>query len=252
VLARLFLLACLCLLAAGCSLDGQVVVEFSGTSPSRVTETIKPEQTPYHVAGVTSHNGQRVGITCAITMSFDVKEATGSAVLIQRRATRLRTRSLRRGTRYSFDCLGALVTELPADASDLRGVAESDTGATTALSARTVTSVRIGFGRRLRPAPHTLLAVARWPIDTSAGSYRVSFAFSLPAAHAFTQRVIYTASVSCGRSVYLQPLLPAVTSMKRSPPFTIHPSAQPATVPLPHIDPGITSNVETTKTLACS
>jgi hypothetical protein len=251
VLARSALLLGLCLLAAGCSMDGQVVVEFSGTSPARVTQTIKPEQAPYNVAGTTSRAGQRVGITCAITMSFDVKEATGSAVLIQRRAIHLRTKPLRRGTPYSFDCLGALVTELPADAFDLAAVAESDGGATAPLTVRSVTSVRIGFGKRLRPAPNRLLAVARWPVGLSPGSYRVRLSFSLPSAHAFSQRAVYAASMSCGRASYLQPLLPAVTSLKKAPAFAIHPSSQPTTVPLPHIDPGITSNVEAAKTAAC-
>lgn len=251
MLARPVLLACFCLLAAGCSLDGQVVVEFSGTSPVLVTETIKPEQTPYHVAGVTRKNGQRVGISCAITMAFDVREATGTAVLVQRRVTRLRTKPLRRGTRYAFDCLGPLVTQLPADAFDLHGAAESDAGGSTELGVRPVSSVRVGFGRRLRPATGSILAVATWPTETPPGSYRVRLSFSLPTAHVFVQRAVYTATVSCGGSRYLQPLLPAVTSMKQSPAFTIHPSSDPTTVPLPHLAPGINSQAQTTRTLAC-
>ena len=46
--------------------------------------------------------------------SFDVREATGSAVLIQLYVVHLRTRPLRRGTRYEIDCAGPLIIQLPA------------------------------------------------------------------------------------------------------------------------------------------
>jgi hypothetical protein len=249
---RLALLAALGCLAAGCSMEGQVVVQFSGTSPAIVTETISPDQGPYAVHGVTTKRGQRIGISCAVTMTYDVREATGTAILVQRRVTRLRTRPLRRGTAYSFDCLGALVTELPADAFDLHGVAERDSGGSTELAVSRVASARIGAGRRLRPEIGTQLAVARWPSTTPPGTYDIRLSFSLPTAHAFTQRAIYAAAVSCGHSRYLQPILPAVTSMKRSPAFTIHPSSKPTAVPLPHLAPGIASQAETSRALTCS
>jgi hypothetical protein len=252
VLARLFLLAALCVVAAGCSMDGQVVVQFEGTSPALVTEMIKPEQSPYHVQGVTRRNGQRVGIDCAITMAFDVKEATGYAVLIQRRVTRLRTKPLRRGTPYSFDCLGPLVTELPDDASGIRASAANDAGDSTQLTVRARTpSVLVGFGRRLRAESSTQLAVVSWPTTTPAGTYHVRLAFSLPTAHPFRQRAVYTAAVSCGRSRYLQPILPTVTSLAKAPVFAIHPAAEPTTVPLPHLAPGIESQAQVSRTLAC-
>jgi hypothetical protein len=233
-------------------MDGQVVVQFEGTSPSLVTETIKPEQTPYHVQGVTRRNGQRVGISCAITMAFDVKEATGQAVLIQRRATRLRTKPLQRGTPYSFDCLGPLVTELPDDAFGIRASAANDAGESTQLVVRSrAPSVLIGSGRRLRPESSTQLAVVSWPTATPPGTYHVRLSFSLPTAHAFRQRAVYTAAISCGRSRYLQPILPAVSSMPKAPAFAIHPATDPTTVPLPHLAPGIESNVQVSGTLAC-
>lgn len=233
-------------------MDGQVVVQFEGTSPSVVTETIKPEQSPYRVQGVTRRNGQRVGVDCAITMAFDVKEATGQAVLIQRRVTRLRTRPLPRGTPYSFDCLGPLVTELPEDAFGIDASAANDVGESTQLAVRSRTpSVLVGFGRRLRPESFTQLAVVGWPTATPAGTYHVRLSFSLPTAHAFRQRAVYTAAVSCGRSRYLQPILPAVTSLAKAPAFAIHPAAEPTTVPLPHLAPGIESQAQVGKTLAC-
>jgi hypothetical protein len=251
VLARLLLLAALCALAAGCSMDGQVVVQFEGTSPSVVTETIKPEQSPYRVQGVTRRNGQRVGIDCAITMAFDVKEATGQAVLIQRRVTRLRTKPLRRGTPYAFDCLGPLVTELPEDAFGIHASAANDAGESTQLTVRGTPSVLVGFGHRLRPESFTQLAVVSWPTTTPAGTYHVRLAFSLPTAHPFRQRAVYTAAVSCGHSRYLQPILPTVTSLAKAPVFAIHPAAEPTTVPLPHLAPGIESQAQVSRTLAC-
>ncbi len=247
------LLAGLCLAASGCSLDGQVLVHLSGGSPATVTETIKPEQTPYHVAGVTSRRGRRVGIDCAVTMAYDVKEATGTAVLIQRLVTRLRTRPLPRGVPYAFDCLGPLVVELPQDASGIRAQAIDGAGASTDLTVRPwVPSVHVGFGRRLRPESFTQLVLVRWPAATPPGSYSITLAFNLPTAHTFSERAVFTASVACGRSRYLQPILPPVTAMSSAWALTIHPSSDAATVPLPRLAPGISSQAERTRTLACA
>jgi hypothetical protein len=247
------LLCGLTLVASGCSLDGQVVVEFSGTSPLVVTESIKPEQTLHRVQGVTRRNGQVVGISCAVTMAYDVREATGTAVLIQRYAAHLRTKPLRRGTPYALDCLGALVVELPADAFGVRVAASAgDPASSVDLPVQVpVPSIRVGFGRRLRPEPRTQLALVRWPATLPAAGYHIRLSFSLPAARTFRQRAIYAAAISCGRSNYLQPILPPVRSMGRAPLFVIRPSAEPATVPLPRLAPGISSQAETTRTLAC-
>lgn len=247
------LLAGLCLVASACSLDGQVVVQFSGGSPTTVTETIKPEQTPYRVAGVTRRGGARAKIDCAITMAYDVKEATGTAVLIQRLVTHLRTKPLPAGTSYAFDCLGPLVVELPADAFGVEAKAVDAAGQATELVARPwVPSVHVGFGRRLRPESSSQLVLVRWPAATPPGSYSISLRFSLPTAHTFRERAVFTATVACGRSRYAQPILPPVTAMKDAWPLTIRPSGDPATIPLPRLAAGISSQSERTRTLACA
>jgi hypothetical protein len=95
------------------------------------------------------------------------------------------------------------------------------------------------------------LAVVRWPRTLPRGDYRVELSFDLPEARAIREKAVVTASVSCGRSSYVEPILPPVTSMARAPAFTIRPSADPIAFPLPRIAPGIAASAEATRTLSC-
>jgi hypothetical protein len=243
----------LSVIATGCAFDAQSLVRFSGTSPTVVvTESVKPQQIPYWVAGVTRRNGQVVRISCATTLLYDVKEATGTAVLVQQYVAKLRTRPLRRGTPYRLDCMGPLVVQLPAAASAVGATAASASGPHAALPTRAaVTSLRIAHGKRLRPELRTQLAVIQWPSDFTAGDYELELSFTMPDARPFREKAVYTASVSCGRSRYLQPILPPVSEMARAPALTIRPSADTLTVPLPRVAAGIRTYAETTRTLSC-
>ena len=55
----------------------------------------------------------------------------------------------------------------------------------------------------------------------SAGAHTAELTFSLSEARTFREKVIYTASVSCGRSKYLQPIRPLVTTMARARALTL-------------------------------
>jgi len=95
------------------------------------------------------------------------------------------------------------------------------------------------------------LAVVRWPRTLPRGDYRVELSFDLPEARAIREKAVVTASVSCGRSSYVEPILPPVTSMALAPAFTIRSSADPIAFPLPRIAPGIAASAEATRTLSC-
>jgi hypothetical protein len=236
------------LVAAGCTFDAGVAVQFPAASPTTVRESLRPEVTPHRVAGVTTRKRQVVRIDCSTTLVYDVREATGSAVLVQTYALHLRTRPLARGTAFAIDCAGPLIVELPADAASI----EAAVAASAPLAVQApVRSVPLAFGRRLRAERGTQLALIRWPPTLAAGNYDVDLAFVLPAAREVRERAVETASVSCGRSRYLQPILPPVTRMRRAPAFTLRPSSTPTTMSLPRVAPGIASYAEATRTLSC-
>jgi hypothetical protein len=238
--------------AAGCAFDGVIAIDFRGASPLVITETSNPEQTPHRAAGVTTRKGQIVGIDCAVTLVYDIREATGSTVLVQTYVLHLRTRRLARGIVYEFDCMGPLIVELPTDASAVQATSKSASGQPAPVPVRApVASVPLAFGRRLRPEPQMQLAVVRWPRTLPGGDYRLALSFSLPEARTIREKALDTVSVSCARSKYLQPILPTVTSIARVHAFTIQPSASPSTLPLPHIVGGIGSYAEATRTLSC-
>jgi hypothetical protein len=237
---------------AGCAFDSPVVVRFSGASPVEVTESFAPEQTPHRVHRRTTRAGQIVRIDCSTTISYDVKEATGTAVLTQTYVVHLRTRGLRRGTGYELDCTGPTVLELPVDASAVQASSTDTAGQETPLPLQAnVASVPVAFGKRLRPEPGMQLTVVRWPRALPPGDYRVELSFALPEARAIREKAIVTASVSCGRSRYVEPILPPVASMARVRAFTIRPSADPIAFPLPRFAPGIAASAEATRTLSC-
>jgi hypothetical protein len=238
---------------AGCALDGVIAVQFRGVAPLVVTESSNPEQTPHRVAGVTKRKGQVVGIDCLVTLVYDVREATGTAVLPQTFALHLRTRRLARGIAYEFDCMGPLIVELPIDASAIQATSTTAAGAEVPLPVQApVMSVPLAFGKRLRAEPRTQLAVIAWPRTLAAGEYRAEVSFSMPDTRAFREKVLDSASISCGRSRYLQPILPPATRMARVPALTIYPSASPITLSLPHIAGASGTYAETKRTLSCT
>jgi hypothetical protein len=237
---------------AGCAFDSPVAVRFGGGSPVEVTESFAPEQTPHRVHGRTTRPGRIVRIDCSTTISYDVREATGTAVLTQTYVVHLRTHRLKRGTRYELDCTGPTILELPADASAVQARSIDAAGQAAQLPLQApVASVPVAFGKRLRAEAGMQLAVVRWPRTLPRGDYRVELSFDLPEARAIREKAVVTASVSCGRSSYVEPILPPVTSMARAPAFTIRPSADPIAFPLPRIAPGIAASAEATRTLSC-
>jgi hypothetical protein len=241
------------LVAGGCAFDGVIALEFRGTSPLVVTESSMPEQTPHFVAGATTRKNQVVGIDCSVTLVYDIREATGTAVLAQTYVLHLRTRRLPQGRAYEFDCMGPLVVELPADAFAVQATSTSSAAAPVPLAVRApLASVPLAFGKRLRAENRTELAVLEWPRTLPAGDYQVALSFSLPEARVFREKALATASISCGRSRYLEPLLPSVTRMARAPAFTIYPSAGQTALPLPHVAGASGTYAEAKRTLSCA
>jgi hypothetical protein len=240
-------------LLAGCAFDAQVPVQFSIGKPPQVTELAAPDQVTQRVRGVTWRPRQVVGIDCATTVVYDVREATGSAVLAQTLVARLRTRPLRRGTAYSFDCTGPLIVELPQEVAGVHALATDSSGhQEDAAIQPTSTWLPLAFRRRLRADPGTRLFLLSWPQALAPGDSRVELVFDQPIARPFRQKALLAATVSCGRSRYLQPILPAVTSMARVPAFTITPSAEGAVIQIPRIAGAIGSQASTRRTLSCS
>jgi hypothetical protein len=235
----------------GCAFESPIEVQFPGTSPVVVQESLKPLQTPHRVHGVTNRRHEVVGINCSTTIVYDVNEATGPAVLVQRLVVRLRTRPLPRGLAYEFDCTGALIVQIPRDASAVQATATSSTGPSVALPAQApMTSIPIAFGRRLKAQAGTQLAVIR-PGPLSAGDYSAVLTFSLPGARTFRERALYAASISCGRARYLQPILPPVSKMAQAPRFRLSPSTSPIEFPVPRIAGANGAYRETTRPLSC-
>src|SRR5207244_6787676 len=134
----------------------------------------------HRVQGVTTRKGQVVRIDCDATILYDVREATGTAVLAQLYRLRLRTRRLPRGVAYSFDCAGPLVVELPTSASSIAATASTADGPATALPARAqVASVPLAFGKRLRAEPGTQLALVEWPRELPRGDFHLELSFDV-------------------------------------------------------------------------
>lgn len=95
------------------------------------------------------------------------------------------------------------------------------------------------------------LVVIGWPATLAAGDYRLELDFDLPDAHAFAEKAVYGASVSCGRASYVQLILPSVTSFAHVPAFTVDPAAGPTTIILPHIAGANALHAEATHALSC-
>jgi len=142
--------------------------------------------------------------------------------------------------------------ELPTNASDIQATATSTSEPQIALSVQApLTSIALAFGKRLWAEPRMQFAVVGQPA-LSPGGYTAALAFNLPEARAFREKVLYAALISCGRSKYLQPIRPLVTSMARVPVLTIQPSANETGFSVPHLFGGIRSYGEATRTLSCA
>jgi hypothetical protein len=240
-------------ISGGCAFESQIAVQFSPSSPVAVKESSSSELTPNHVQGVTRRAGQVVRVDCSVTVIYDVIDEAGPAVLPQLYRVHLRTRPLPRGTPYEVDCAGPLILEIPADAAGVEATSLSASGERLALPVQApVTSVPIGFGRRLRAEAGMQFAVVGWPRTLSPGEYRLELAFSLPEAGALREKAIFAASVSCGRVAYLQPLLPLVSKIARAPAFVIQPSAETTPLVVPHIIRANGTYAAATRTLSCS
>jgi hypothetical protein len=245
-------LVALPLVSAGCAFEGQIGLQLVGGGPVVVTQSSQVELTPHLVKGRTTHARQVVKIDCSVTGTFDVREATGSAVLVQTYVVHLRTRPLPRGTPYQLDCVGPVIVQLPTAASNVQGTATSASEGQLPLSVQApITSIAVAFGKRLRAEPGTLFAIVG-SSALSSGSYAVDLSFSLPDAGAFREKVLYTALIACGRSKYVQPIRPLVTKMSRVPALAVQPSSSPTSLSVPHLFGGIRSYGEATRTLSCA
>jgi len=244
-------LAGLLSVAAGCAFEGQIAVQLQEGAPVVVKQSSQVELTPHRIKGTTARAGQVIRIDCPITGTFDVREATGSAVLVQLYVVHLRTRPLPRGTPYQLDCSGPVIVQLPADASDVGATATDESGSPAELAVQApLNLIPLAFGKRLPADRGTQLAVVSWPA-ASAGSYGMELSFSLASPRLFREKVIYAALIACGHSKYFQPIRPLVTSMSRVPAFTIQPSANETGFSAPHLFGGIRSYGEATRTLSC-
>jgi hypothetical protein len=228
-MARAVLLVLVAVFAAGCG---------SHHATMTVRERFERVQDPHRVSGTTMRAGQVVRNDCAIGAVYTVREATGTAYLSQNEIVHLRLHAPRAGTAYELECLGPLVVELPAKATRVRA-----TVAHESVPVRTHVSVR-----PLRPAPGKQIVVFDWPRRTSAG---LELSFELPKARLIRERVVYTASITCGGSSYLEPLVPLSEGLGFVNAYTVPPHGRPFDFILPRIAPGISSHIEQTANLRC-
>jgi hypothetical protein len=220
-----------------------------------VRERFEAVQAPHRAAGTTASDGQIVRNDCTISATYKVREATGTAFLIQSQLVHLRLRVPGRGTAYQVECLGPLVVELPAGASKISAVAQDLSGGRQRqLAVHTSDSIQLPPGRSVRPAPRKQLVRVELPRRPGPeyDNYRVELRFRLPKAQLVRERVVYTASITCGGSSYLQPMVPLANDLGFVNAFTVPPHGGPFEFILPHIATGISSHGETTRALACA
>jgi hypothetical protein len=248
-LARgVIVLSGLAALAAGCG---------SARDSMVVRERFEAVQAPHRIAGTSSSAGQIVRNDCMISAVYKVREATGTAFLTQTQVVHLRLGVPTKGTAYELECLGPLLAELPSRASKVEAAAHDLSGGLLrTLSVRTrASSVRLAPGRRLWPAPGKQLVVVEWPRRTGSAydNHRVELSFRLPKAKALLvrERVVYTASVSCGASSYLQPVVPLTNDLGFVNAYTVPSDGKPFDFIVPRLATGISSHAEVTRTLAC-
>jgi hypothetical protein len=68
----------------------------------------------------------------------------------------------------------------------------------------TSTWLPLAFGRRLRADPGTRLFLLTWPQASAPGDSRVKLVFDQPNARSFREKALLAATISCGRTRYLQ------------------------------------------------
>jgi hypothetical protein len=251
ILAAL-VLAAFTVAAAGCAFEGQIAVQFRQGAQVVVEQSSQVAVTPHLIKGTTTRAGQVARIDCSVTGTFDVREATGTAILVQTYVVHLRTRPLPRGIPYQLDCAGPVIVQLPVDAADVSATATDEAGSSQELAVQAPRSaIPLASGKRLRAERGTQFALLSWPA-ASAGNFRMEMSFSLPSVRAFREKVVYAALIACGRSKYFQPIRPLVTSMARVSAFTIQPSTSETGYSTPHLFGGIRSYGEVTRTISCA
>ena len=219
-----------------------------------VRERFEPIQTPRRVEGTTTRAGQPARANCSLAAVYKVREATGTAFLIQSQLLHLRLHPPGRGTAYEVECLGPLVVELPAAATRVKATELTRSGDRRgSVPVRTHASVRLAPGRRLRPAAGKQIVVVQWPRHQGSAydDYMLELSFEVPKASLVRERVAYTASVSCGSTSYLETVVPLDEGLGFVNAFTVPPHGRPFDFILPHIATGISSHSEETRTLAC-
>ena len=226
-------------LAAGCGSSDRTVLH----------QRFESVQAPQRVAGTTVRPRQGVGTVCKLSAVYKVREATGTAYLIQTELVHLRLRPARAGTRYAVDCRGPLIVELPAGAAQVEA-----TSGKQELRVRRLTEVQLGPGEPVQAQPRAQLVAVDWP-DATAATYddrKLELRIELPHKPRFLrERVVYTASVSCGRSSYVHPVVPLIEDLGFVNATTIPRGGKPFDFVLPHLAGGISSHAEVTRKLAC-
>ena len=219
-----------------------------------VRERFEPIQVPRRAEGTTTRAGRPVRADCSLAAVYKVREATGTAFLIQSQLLRLRLHAPRRGTAYSVECLGPLVVELPAAASRVEATELTRSGHRRgSVRVRTHASVRLAPGRTLVPAPGKQIVTVQWPRHAGAAhdDFKLELSFELPKAPLIRERVAYTASVSCGGASYVEPVVPLGEGLGFVNAFTVPSHGRPFDFILPHIAAGISSHGEESVNLAC-
>src|SRR5262249_12921478 len=226
----------------------------SGRDTMTVRERFEPIQVPRRVGGTTRQAGRPVRVDCSLAAVYKVREATGTAFLIQSQGLHLRARPPRRGTAYEVECLGPLVVELPAAATRVEAAELTRSGHRRwSVPVRTHASVRLAPGEALRPAPGKQVVLVQWPRRTGEAhdDFKLELSFEVPKDPLIRERVAYTASVSCGGASYVEPVVPLGEGLGFVNAFTVPPHGRPFDFALPHTATGSSSHEEETVTLGC-
>ena len=235
-------------LSAGCGSD-------SGRATMTVRERFEPIQVPRRIVGTTTRAGQPVRASCSLAAVYKVREATGTAFLIQSQLLHLRLHPPGRGTDYEVECLGPLVAELPAAATQVKATELTRSGPRHgSVPVRTHASVQLAPRVALRPAPGKQIVTVQWPRRPGGAhdDFMLELSFEVPKAPLIRERVAYTASVSCGSASYVEPVVPLGDGLGFVNAFTVPPHGRPFDFILPHIATGISNHSEERVNLACS
>jgi hypothetical protein len=242
------LLAVSAVLTAGCGSGS------SGRATMTVRERFEPIQAPRRIGGTTK-SGLPVRADCSLAAVYKVREATGTAFLIQSQRLHLRLHPPRRPTAYEVECLGPLVAELPAASRHVEATELTRSGHRRgSVPVRTHASVRLAPGRALRPAAGKQIVAVEWPRRPGAAhdDFMLELSFDVPKARLVRERIAYTASVTCGSASYVEPVVPLGEGLGFVNAFTVPPHGRPFDFILPHLAAGISSHDEETVNLACS